>query len=66
MFSFDSFVQLAHACSVLERFVLISFFDAAISRKYGALSGCTATAVAGLFCRGCKMDGTLLEFCHHI
>ena len=20
------------------------------------------TAVAGLFCRGCKMDGTLLEF----
>ena len=28
--------------------------------------GRRSTAVAGLFCRGCKIDGKLLEFCHHI
>ena len=34
--------------------------------RYSALGKIEITAVARLFCRGCKMDGTLLEFCHHI
>jgi len=42
----------------------------AISGKnWFSFSGCTTsiiTAAAGLFCGGVKMDGKLLEFCHHI